>query len=78
MRYRNRLTRCPHCLDKLSADKDAVTSDNRFIYRTRFCNGCGAVVHTKQAPEELCGGGDTAELPHLRAESLQDGARYGL
>ena len=56
---RNRVTRCPACQGKLGFDRDAVTLDNRFIYRSRPCMACGAVIHTKQPPEEITG----VELP---------------
>jgi hypothetical protein len=50
---RNRIVACPECLGKLEADRNAVTSGERFIYRARHCPHCGATVHTKQAPEEI-------------------------
>ena len=51
---RNRLCICPECGGKLGFDRNAVTSDSGFIYRTRLCRICGTVVHTKQAPENVC------------------------
>lgn len=55
MRQRNRVVICPECGGKLGRDRNAVTSANRFIYRSRACMVCGAVVHTKQPPEEITG-----------------------
>ena len=52
---RNRIAECPECGGKLSFDRDAVTSETRFIYRSRLCISCGAVIHTKQPPEEIAG-----------------------
>lgn len=52
---RNRITECPECGGKLDSDRDAVTSETRFIYRSRRCLSCGAIVHTKQSPEEVSG-----------------------
>lgn len=54
-RQRNRVTECPECGGKLGFDRDAYTSDSRFIYRARPCSACGAIIHTKQSPEEVTG-----------------------
>ena len=51
----NRMRWCPVCQERLSFDRDAVTSENGFIYRNRRCPACGASVHTKQPPEEVTG-----------------------
>ncbi|MDL2316277.1 hypothetical protein LJC59_04275 [Desulfovibrio sp. OttesenSCG-928-A18] len=49
----NRLRRCPRCHGALLHDKYPYTSAGGCIYRARRCSGCGAVVHSKQQPEEL-------------------------
>ena len=52
---KNRLVRCPLCGRRLGHDKNAVTSENGWVYRSRQCSGCLAVLHTKQPPEEITG-----------------------
>lgn len=52
---KNRLYICPLCGEKLSSDKNSITSERGFIYRNRVCQHCALTFHTKQDPEEITG-----------------------
>ena len=52
----NRVGVCPKCGGKLGADRKAdVNPYSGVIYRSRLCENCGSVIHTKQQPEEITG-----------------------
>lgn len=53
---RNRLLVCPECKKKaLGADKNIHTYPSGLALRERTCGNCGAIINTKQLPEEITG-----------------------
>ena len=52
---KNRLLVCPECGGKLSCDRDMYTTEQGVAFRERTCGVCGAIIYSRQEPEEITG-----------------------